>query len=466
MATALPAGPTTPVFLTMLRWLRAPLPMLDDFAARYGTPFSIRLPRLPGPMVFFSEPAAIKEIWTGDPDVLHAGESNVILRSVVGGNSLLLLDGERHLRERRLMLPPFHGERMRGYGLAMRDATLRAIASWPIGQPFPVHPSMQAVTLEVIMRTIFGVGDEARLAPLREGLVRWTTLGTSRLGTALLLLTPIERAVQIRELATTRWGRFLPWAALVRAQADTDALVRGVIAARRREGTAGRNDVLAMLIDARDEHGVGLDDDQLRDEMLTLLLAGHETTATTLAWVFHHLLEHPAWLQRIYAELAEVVGAGDVLPEHADRLVLLDAAIKETLRLTPIIPIVGRYLAKPATIGGVDLPAGSVAAASIYLAHRRPDAWPDPTRFDPSRFVGKKVDPTHYFPFGGGTRRCLGMAFASYEMKIVLATILSRMRIAKAPGKRIRLVRRGITLAPSDGMPIVVTADRGIASRD
>ena len=177
-------------------------------------------------------------------------------------------------------------------------------------------------------------------------------------------------------------------------------------------------------------------DDQLRDEMFTLLVAGHETTATSLAWTIRHLLDHPAWLARVRGELREVIGGGAIQPDQLDRLPLLDAAIKEALRLTPIIPMVGRTLAKPATIGGVDLPAGAVALASIYLVHRRADLWPEPERFDPSRFVGKKADPTTYFPFRGRREAVLGMAFASYEMKIVLATILSRVALAAAPGKR------------------------------
>lgn len=444
----------------MLRWLRTPLPFLDDLTARYGNVFTMRLPRLDGPMVIFAEPSAVRELWTGDPEVLHAGKANVILRSVLGKDSLLLLDGERHLRERRLMLPPFHGERMRAYGEAMRDATARELERWPTGRAFPVHASMQTITLDVIMQTIFGVGAaDAGLAPLRDALVRWTTLGTSRLGTALLLLTPPERIEDVRRLASRGIGRWLPWAPLVRAQAETDRLVRALIAARRRElGGAQRTDILSMLLEARDESGAAMTDDQLRDEMLTLLVAGHETTATTLAWALHHLLGHPEWLARVRAEVREVAGGGDIQPDQTERLVLLDAAIKETLRLTPIIPMVGRVLTKSTTIGGIDIPAGGVALASIYLVHRRADLWPEPERFDPSRFVGKKVDPSTYFPFGGGARRCLGMAFASYEMKIVLATILARAKLAVAPGKRVRLVRRGITFAPSDGMPIVMTA--------
>ena len=460
MTSSLPAGPDTRPLLTMLRWLFAPLPMLDDLSARYGSAFSLRMPRVPEAMVFFAQPAAIRELWTGDPDLLHAGEANLILRSVLGRNSLLLLDGDRHLRERRLMLPPFHGERMRAYGAVMRDAARRELAGWPVRRPFPIHASMQAITLDVIMRTIFGVGDGARLGPLREALVRWTTLGTSRLGTALLLLTPPQHAERVRLLAGDGLGRLLPWAALTRAQADTDRLIRELIAARRREGTAGREDVLSMLIEARDERGVQMTDDELHDEMLTLLIAGHETTATTLAWAVHHLLEHPAWLARVRAEIDEVVGAGPLEPEHVERLVLVDAAIKETLRLTPILPMVARRLTRAARIGDYDLPEGAYAIACIYLVHRDPELWPEPARFDPSRFVGRKVDPTHYFPFGGGTRRCLGMAFANYEMKIVLATILSSVELAAAPGSRVRLVRRGITFAPSGGMPVVVTGRR------
>ena len=436
----------------MVRWVGTPLPFLEDMAARYGNVFSMHLPRLAGPMVIFAEPSAVRDLFTGDPLALNAGQANIILRAVLGKDSLLLLDGERHLRERRLMLPPFHGERMKAYGEAMREVTLREIARWPVGRPFPVHASTQAITLDVIMRTIFGVGsDDPRVAALRDALVRFTTLGTSRIGTAFLLMTPPERATQLQHLATRGLGRLLPWAPIVRAQIETDRLVRDVIAARRREGTAGREDILSMLLEARDESGAAMTDDQLRDEMLTLLVAGHETTATTLAWTLHHLLGHPEWLARVRAEVREVGTA------ELDKLVLLDAAIKETLRLTPILPMVGRILGKPMTIGGVDLPAGAAALACIYLVHRRADLYPEPLRFDPSRFVGKKIDPSTYFPFGGGARRCLGMAFASYEMKIVLANILARVDLAPAPGKRVKLVRRGITFAPSGGMPMVVT---------
>lgn len=455
------SGPTGSPFVSMLRWLFTPIPMLEDLSARFGPVFSLRVPRLPQPFVFFAEPAAVRDLWTGDPEVLRANEANELLRSVLGAHSLLLLDGAAHLRERRLMLPPFHGERMKAYGEAMQHATARELARWPIGRAFPIHAAMQAITLDVIVRTIFGVGDGEALAPLRDALVRYTELGTSWLGTAMLLLLPPDRAEQLQRLSRGGLGRALPWAHIVRAQQETDRLIRELIATRRREDTRDRTDVLALLLAARDERGAPMTDDELRDEMLTLLLAGHETTATALAWAIHHLLANPGWLDRVRAEVAEVADDDGAIPlDRLDRLVVLDAAIKETLRLTPIVPMVGRRLARATTIGGRALPAGTTALASIYLVHRRPDLWPDPARFDPGRFLGKKPDPSHYFPFGGGTRRCLGMAFASYEMRIVLATVLARVDLAAARGRPIRLVRRGITFAPSGGMPVIVRARR------
>jgi cytochrome P450 len=446
----LPPGPSS--IRTIVRWLATPLPYLDELAGRYGNVFSLTLPALAPRLVVFSDPSAIRELFAGDPSVFKGGEANVVLRAIVGDNSLLVLDGDRHLRERRLMLPPFHGERMKAYGEAMREVTNREIDRWPIGRVFPVHASTQAITLGVIIRTIFGVdGNDPSVVVLRDALLRWLTLLTSRVGTAFLLMTPPVRAIQLQQMATRGLGKLLPWAPIVRAQLETDRLVRDVIAARRRAGTDGRTDILSMLIDARDESGGAMTDDELRDEMLTLLIAGHETTATAIAWVLHHLLENPHWLARVRAEVREVG------PTEVAKLVLLEAAIKEALRLTPIVPFVGRLLGAPTTICGVDMPAGTGVVACIYLVHRRADLYPDPLRFDPSRFLGTKVDPATYFPFGGGVRRCLGMAFANYEMKIVLANILARVDLAPAPGKKVRPTRRAVTFAPSGGMPILVT---------
>ena len=443
----------------MVRWLREPLPMLQDLSARFGPAFSVRVPRMEQPMVFFSDPAAVKQIWAGDPEVFRAGEANNILKSSLGANSILLLDGERHLRERRLMLPPFHGERMKAYGIAMRDSAAREVATWPIGKVFPIQHAMQGITLDVIMRTIFGVEDETRLAPLREALVRWTTLATSRLGTALLLLTPPQHATKIQKIASKGLGRLLPWASIVKAAEDTDRVVRELIAARRREHTEGREDVLSMLLEARDEQGQRMTDDELRDDLFTLLLVGHETTATTLTWGFWALLGRPDVVRKIRAERRAVFGDGDLDPARIAELVYLDAVVKEITRLHPVTDGAARLLKAPTRLGRWYIPADVMVAGSTWLTHRNPKHWHDPDRFDPDRFLKKTARPTpfSFLPFGGGPRTCIGAAFATMEMKIVLLEILDACDLKLARPDRPRVVRRAITLAADGGVPVTLT---------
>ena len=440
--------------MQLLRWIRSPIELMEEQARRHGEPFTLRLPWNP-PFVFFWSPPAIKEIFGADGEDFRAGEANQILESVLGEHSLLLMDGARHRRERRLMMPPFHGERMRAYGELMRAITEREVARWPFAEAFPVHRELQAITLEVILRTVFGLEDGARMARMRELLARYANLGASPLGTRLLLLLPATCAKSFMSLGIDpiRIGSrsfdlspLVPWRELVRAGREVDELLHQEIRARRREGRP-RDDVLSLLLQARDEDGREMSDLELHDEMLTLLLAGHETTATSLAWTIHRLARHPEVRRRVEEELG---GEADV-----ERCAYLDAVIKETLRLNPVVAIVGRKLARDARVGGHDLPAGSVAIACIWLAHRRPEAWPDPERFDPERFLGKRIDPSQYFPFGGGTRRCLGAAFAVYEMKVVLATILRHARLRLASDGPIGVVRRGITFAPAGGLPVV-----------
>jgi cytochrome P450 len=428
--------------MQVMRWIRQPIPLMQECAARYGDGFTLRFPGFP-PLVFFSAPAAIKQIFTADPEELRAGEANVIIEPVVGRQSVLRLDGARHHRERRLLMPPFHGERMRLYGDVMRAIADEVIERWPIGRSFPIHPEMQHITLEVILRTVFGLDEGPRLTLMRDQLIRMIAFGAAnpRLGIPFL---------QIDLGRLNAWGRFRQ---LIR---DTDALLYEEFTRRRAASLEGREDILTLLLSARDEQGEPMTDGELRDEMITLLLAGHETSATTLAWVMHRLLNHPDVLARARAELRDVVGGGALAAEHVGRLEYLDATIKETMRLNPIIPAVGRRLAHPMRIGDRDLPGGVVVAPCIYLAHRRPDVWDDPERFAPERFLEKRPGPYEYFPFGGGPRHCLGAAFAMYEMKIVLAETLARVELRASPGYTVRVVRRGITFAPSEGVPVVV----------
>ena len=417
-------------------------------AEAYGDAFTIRLIGAP-PLVFFSQPAAIKEIFTGDPETLRAGRGNEILRPVFGPNSVLLLDGERHRRERKLLMPPFHGERMRLYGGIMREIVDRSIDGWPVEHVFPIHKQMQQITLDIILRTVFGVDEGEMLSRLRVLLVEFLRL----VGSSPLLL--------IRRLQVNL-GPFTAWKRIGELGREINRLLYDEIARRKMAALEERTDIMAMLVAARDEDGQPMTDDEIRDEMITMLVAGHETTATSLSWVVHRLLQNPDVLATAQAEVASVFGYGSQGPEHlAEQLTelsYLDAVIKETARLDPILPIVTRYLETPMRIGDCDLPAGCVVSPCIYLTHRRPDVWPEPEAFKPERFVDRRVDPYTFFPFGGGLRHCLGAAFATYEMKVVLARLLLRVVLRPDPSHKVRVVRRSITFAPSGGLPVVRTA--------
>ncbi len=420
-------------------WVFRPIPFLRACRARFGHTFTMRFAGLP-PIVLFSRPADIKEVFTGDPEVFHAGSANLILKPILGRSSLLLLDGERHMKERRLMMPSFHGERMHAYGRVMDAAADRAIDAWPLRETFAIHHAMQEITLDVIVRAVFGITDAARHEALRGALVRMLAFGDRP---ALLLLIGPDGELRWRE-AHERLGRLSPWAGFKRTIGEVDALLAAEVVRRRARPDGEGTDVLSMLLAARDEEGGGLSDEQLVDEMKTLLVAGHETTATGLTWTLLELLRHPEVLARLRAELAE--GREDYL----------DAVVKESLRLHPIVPMVGRRLQAPAVVGGRTYPKGALLAPSIYLTHRNPETWRDPDSFDPSRFVGWKPSPYEHLPFGGGVRRCIGLAFAVFEMKRVLRRIVERAHLALAPGYRPELVRRGITFAVSEGLPVVL----------
>jgi cytochrome P450 family 110 len=438
---ALPPGPALPALLQGLQYVFRPGRFFEACARRYGECFTMRMPVGPPIMIMFTHPDAIREVFTGNDDELRGGEAFVALQPLLGARSILALDGAHHQRERRLMMPPFHGERMLAYGDTMRAIADRAIDRWPIGRPFPVHREMQAITLEVILRTVFGAEGEG-LDALRSLVLRFTRAAAN----PLWLWPPLQNDL----------GPLSPWGRFVRVKRDLDTFLFAEFARRRAAGSTGRNDILSFLLAARDEDGEPMCDEELRDQMLTLLFAGHDTTATSLAFAFYNILRHPGVLERLHHERVDVSGAGAVAPAQVGKLEYLDATVKETLRLNPIISDVGRVLVNPMRIGGWDLPAGVVASPCIYLTHRRPDLWPEPEHFDPERFLGRRPSPYEFFPFGGGMRRCLGMAFALYEMKVVLTAVLSRVELRLTTGYRMQRVRRSITLAPSHGMPVVV----------
>jgi cytochrome P450 family 135 len=408
-----------------------PARFLDACQAKRGDFFTLH-PQTGRWIVVTSDPATIKEVFTGDPNLLYAGAGNIVLQPILGSRSVLLLDGPEHLRQRRLMLPSFHGERMRVYADVMRAAAERAISQWPRGRRFDVLPSMQAITLEVILRAVFGITEPERLKEM-GGALR-----------SVLDTVASRRRVLSLALTAGRTGPLSPWGRFVAARRRADELLHAEIEARRREGDTERDDVLSLLLAARDEDGRALSDEELRDELMTLLVAGHETTATALAWTLERLARHPRAL------------AGVVAEQRAGGEELLDATIKETLRLRPVVPAVVRQLQAPMTFGGWDLPAGVHIGPSIYLLHRRADLYPDPLAFRPERFLERSYGTYEWIPFGGGVRRCLGASFALFEMRIVLATLLERVELQPSRGAGEAVARRAITFAPARGGRIAV----------
>jgi cytochrome P450 len=439
MDDKLPPGPSSPV-MTTLQWLQRPLPFLVEARARYGETFTMRIAGMM-PFVVFSNPEHVKEVFTDDGSALQAGRMNAFLRPFLGDHSTLMLDGKEHLRHRRLLLPPFHGERMQRYGQTMLDVSDACIDAWPLNEPFSIHERMQWITLRVIIRTILGIDDPARLARVADMMTELLDVAA---------WPPLLLPFMQKDL-----GPLSPWGRFLRKARAADEVLYEEIRTRRARGTAGKDDVLSLLIDARDEAGDPMTEAELRDELVTLLVAGHETTATALAWTLRFLVAQPHTWARVEGELRAASGDG-TLPssERIAKLELLDAVAREGLRLQPVIPIVGRYLDRPMRLGGWDLPAGVAVVCSIYLAQRRPEAFPNPTKFDADRFLGKKPTPYEFFPFGGGIRRCIGMSFALHEMKMVLAKIVTRTKLSLVAPDAVRVVRRSITLMPSEGLRV------------
>jgi cytochrome P450 family 135 len=407
---------------------------------RYGDVFSSRFPIF-GRVVYVADPAEVKRVFTGDPTIFHAGEANALaLGDALGEHSLLTLDEDRHMSQRKLLLAPFHGESVRRYVEVMAEATQREVASWPLGKEMALRPRMQAITLEVILRAVFGVRDGERMDLFRE---RIPPLG--ELSSVLNWLPFFERDL----------GGLTPAARFRRALAAVDELIYAEIAERRAAGDGEeRDDVLSLLLRARHEDGSPMTDAELRDELLTLLTAGHETTATGLSWAFERLLRTPAVLERLTGSL--------------DDDDYVDAVVKETLRVRPVIVDVARKLTRDTEVAGWRLPAGTLVLPAIAVLHARPDLYDSPAEFRPERFLGETDARGHrplagrgaesyaWIPFGGGVRRCIGASFAQVEMRTVLREVLRRVRL-RAPSQRPeRGAIRHVTVVPSRGCRVVV----------
>lgn len=436
----LPPGPRLPRLAQTAGFVFGGARFLEACRRRYGNIVTFRT-IFDSSFVMVFDPELVKQVFRGSAHQLHAGEANALLGPVLGERSVLLLDGDEHLRHRRLMLPPFHGQRMLGYAATMRAAADAEIDRWPVAQPFSLLPSMQALTLEVIVRAVFGYEPGPAEAELRRRLRRMVApVARPRGLIAMAVLGRLgNRAQATREFETAR--------------RELDEILFAEIARRRSEPQAlqSRDDVFSALLVAEDEHGERLSDQEVRDELVTLLLAGHETTATALAWTFDLLLHSPAVARRA----TEAAREGD--DEY------LDAVAKESLRVRPVIPAVGRVVREaPFALDGYEIPVGYEINPSIRVLHRRGELYPEPAAFRPERFLGADPPDTYtWIPFGGGTRRCLGASFALMEMGIVLRRVLERAALRPADPRPEQPVFRGITLAPRGGVRVLQEPRRG-----
>jgi cytochrome P450 len=420
-----PPGPRISPLLQAALVTARPYAWMRSRRRRYGDVFSSRFPFY-GRVVYVADPAEVKRVFTGDPAIFHAGEANLIaLGDVLGEHSLLTLDEGRHLSQRRLLLPPFHGESVRRYTDLMAEVSAREVSRWPLGQAFALRPRLHAITLEVILRAVFGVRDGERMDRFRAAIPRLAA------STSLLSWLPFMQ----RDIAG-----ITPGARFRRAVEDVDRLIYEEIDQRRSE-SAG-DDVLSLLLAARHEDGSAMSDVELRDQLVTLLTAGHETTATGLAWAFERLLRTPTVLTRLLESL-----------EDDD---YLDAVVKETLRIRPVIVDVARKLARDTEVGGYRLPARTLVLPAIAVIHAREDIFPRPAAFRPERFLDAGVESYSWIPFGGGVRRCIGASFAQVEMRVVLREVLRRVRL-RAPSRRPEGVRaEHVTAVPARGCRVVV----------
>ena len=431
-----PPGPRLPRLVQTFFFIFGSRWFISRMARRYGPVVQLST-AFDSNFVMVFDPALVKDVFRGPPERLRAGEANEPLGPALGMRSLLLLDGEEHLRQRRLMLPPFHGQRMRAYEDVMREAADRAIDSWPLNREFALLPSTQQLTLDVILRTVFGVAEGPRQEELKRRLRAMIDPVSNRFGILLMVLM--------------RRGNKRALARFEERRRRVDELIYDEIARRREAPDLDqREDVLSMLLLARDEDGRPMTDVELRDQLVTLLVAGHETTATGLAWVFDLLLRNP----RVLAKLRQAVADGD------DSYV--DAVAKEALRIRPVVPGVGRVVRGGTfELGGYTLREGTEINPSIAVIHARPDAFAGPREFRPERFLEDNPPDTYtWIPFGGGTRRCIGASFALFEMRVVIRRVIERTTLEAASDEAERVERRGVTMVPKRGTRVLLRERR------
>lgn len=438
-----------PSLLQKIQWITKPLEVLEKQAQVYGDIFAFSMTSSSTPQVVISNPEGIEKIFTADLKQLDSGEEAGIKLPLLGQNSLFALGGDRHKRQRKLLMPPFHGERMRVYGELIHDITERVTNGWKINEHFSIRSSTQAISFEVILKAVFGLEEGSRYEQLKELLMARLNPKRSILQALTLMFPFLQKDL----------GSWSPWGRFLRQRQKMDELLYAQIRERRSKLDSSRTDILSLMMAARDEDDKPMTDLELRDELMTLLVAGHETTATSLAWAFYWIHHHPQVRETLLQELDKL----DENPEANDILKLpyLNAVCQETLRIYPVAHIaLPRVLKSPLEIMGYQLEPGTVVSPCIYLTHHREDLYPQPKQFKPERFLERQFSPYEYLPFGGGNRRCLGYAFALFEMKLVLATVLSHWELALADDKPVQPVRKGLLMVPKDGVRMVVRGKR------
>jgi cytochrome P450 family 110 len=448
MTVKLPDGPQTHPWVQTYQWLNSPLEYMEACTKRYGDIFTLRIGPVFSPQVFIANPQAIQQIFSTDPKVLDSGEAAGIKSPLVGQQSMLALEGKPHQRQRKLLTPPFHGERMQAYAQEISDITVGITDKWLFNEAFCVLPSMQEISLQIILKAVFGLNAGQRSDKLKTLLLEILNPKQPFVSVLMFVFPALQRD----------FGAWSPWGRFLRLKQQIDEIIYTEIQERREQADASRSDILSLMMAARDEEGQPMTDVELRDELMTLLVAGHETTATVLAWALYWIHSLPEVHEKLLREL-------DSLGENPDnnailRSPYLNAVCSETLRLYPVAMLaLNRLVKSPMEIMGYKLEPGTLVIPCIYLTHHREDLYPNSKKFQPERFLERQFSPSEFLPFGGGNRRCIGLAFAMFEMKLVLAKIVSNFQMAVVDGA-VQPVRRGALIGPSKGVPMVVTGRR------
>jgi cytochrome P450 family 110 len=430
--------------LQKIQWIADPASYMNSAVVQCPDMFVADIAGADG-YVFVHHPEAIQHIITSDRHKFFAsGEQNTLLKPLVGENSMFLIEGDRHKQRRKLLLPPFHGERMQAYGQLICDLTHKIVSQLPKNQTFIARKVTQDISLQVILEAVYGLQDGDRSEELKQRITKLANLFESTLTSAFLFFPWLQKDL----------GAWSPWGNLVSQQKAIDQAIYAEIAARTIEGNTDRQDILSLMMSARDEEGKSLSDRELRDELMTLMLAGHETTATAIAWALYWVHREPGVKEKLLAEINSLGESPD--PIAIAKLPYLDAVCKETLRIYPVAMLTfPRVVKEPTELLGYQLETGQVLMGCIYLLHQREDLYPEPRQFKPERFLEKQFSPYEFFPFGGGKRRCIGEALAQLEMKLVLATIVSNYKFALKSDRPEQTARRGVTLAPATGVQMI-----------